>query len=106
MDVERVNLVMNLDMPKDAETYMHRIGRTGRFGTYGVAVSFVTPNEYTVLRKIQETYATEVLELPESIPAHFYAYQTEEKDQKQLEQMDKTRQTVLDQEPPVKRQRV
>ncbi|MEW5310630.1 MAG: hypothetical protein WDW38_002409 [Sanguina aurantia] len=43
VDLERVNLVANLDLPRSAATYMHRVGRTGRFGTLGVAVSYLTP---------------------------------------------------------------
>ena len=45
VDLSRVNLVANLDLPRDAATYMHRVGRTGRYGTRGVAVTFVTPAE-------------------------------------------------------------
>ena len=45
IDVERVNLVVNLDVPEIPETYLHRIGRTGRFGTRGVAVTFLTELE-------------------------------------------------------------
>ena len=45
VDLSRVNLVANLDLPRDAATYMHRVGRTGRYGTRGVAVTFVTPTE-------------------------------------------------------------
>ena len=78
MDVERVNLVMNVDLPRDTETYFHRIGRTGRFGTYGVAVSFVSNTELSHLRQIQSTYKTTISQLPVVIPPHFYAYQMEE----------------------------
>ena len=46
---ERVNVVANLDLPPDAATYMHRVGRTGRFGTHGLAVTFLTSGE---LRKL------------------------------------------------------
>merc|ERR1712125_77904 len=74
VDVEKVNLVMNLDVPSDPETYMHRIGRTGRFGTYGVAVSFVTNNEYKILENIKKTYTTDIEPLPDKIPCKFYAY--------------------------------
>ena len=45
IDVERVNLVVNLDVPEIPETYLHRIGRTGRFGTRGVAVTFLSELE-------------------------------------------------------------
>ncbi|EFJ49377.1 hypothetical protein VOLCADRAFT_38357, partial [Volvox carteri f. nagariensis] len=49
VDLERVNLVVNLDLPHDAATYMHRVGRTGRFGSRGVCVSYVTEAELALL---------------------------------------------------------
>ncbi|GIL45497.1 hypothetical protein Vafri_2724 [Volvox africanus] len=49
VDLDRVNLVINLDLPYDAATYMHRVGRTGRFGSRGVCVSFVTAAELALL---------------------------------------------------------
>ena len=49
VDVERVNLVINLDLPRCAETYIHRVGRTGRFGTHGLAIALVGNNELSVL---------------------------------------------------------
>jgi len=55
VDLDRINLVLCLDVPRDAETYMHRVGRTGRFGSYGVAVSILSTSEsgrlYSLLRK-------------------------------------------------------
>ncbi|XP_016094857.1 probable ATP-dependent RNA helicase DDX20 [Sinocyclocheilus grahami] len=45
IDAEKVNLVINLDVPQDWETYMHRIGRAGRFGTLGVAVTYCCHGE-------------------------------------------------------------
>lgn len=50
MLAERVNLVANLDLPRDAATYVHRVGRTGRYGTHGIAVTFVTARELAMLR--------------------------------------------------------
>lgn len=44
IDVENVNLVINLDVPIDSSTYLHRIGRCGRFGTYGIAITLITDN--------------------------------------------------------------
>lgn len=49
VDVERVNLVINLDLPRCAETYIHRVGRTGRFGTRGLAIALVGSDELPVL---------------------------------------------------------
>lgn len=42
IDIERINLAINYDMPADADSYLHRVGRAGRFGTKGLAISFVS----------------------------------------------------------------
>ena len=42
MDIERVNIVFNYDMPEDTDTYLHRVARAGRFGTKGLAITFVS----------------------------------------------------------------
>lgn len=47
IDIERVNLVINYDFPNDRDTYLHRVGRAGRFGTKGLAINFVKPDEDT-----------------------------------------------------------
>jgi len=57
VDLSRVNLVANLDLPRDAATYTHRVGRTGRYGTRGVAVTFVTPAELARLTADLEAVA-------------------------------------------------
>lgn len=50
VDLDRVNLVALLDLPPDAATYVHRVGRTGRFGTRGISIAFVTPPELQQLK--------------------------------------------------------
>jgi ATP-dependent RNA helicase UAP56/SUB2 len=45
IDVERVNIVFNYDMPDSSDQYLHRVGRAGRFGTKGLAISFITTDE-------------------------------------------------------------
>jgi len=45
IDIERVNVVFNYDMPEDSDTYLHRVGRAGRFGTKGLAITFVSTDE-------------------------------------------------------------
>lgn len=79
MDVERVNLVINYDFPKDRQTYLHRVGRAGRFGTKGTAISFVrTDEEETepgqksdkqVLMEIQDGFKIKINELPKELDA-------------------------------------
>merc|ERR1712097_119423 len=57
MDVERVNIVINYDMPEESDMYLHRVGRAGRFGTKGLAVSFVTSEaDQTVMDKVQARF--------------------------------------------------
>lgn len=53
LDVERISHVLNYDIPYDTESYVHRIGRTGRAGREGDAILFVTPRERNMLRQIE-----------------------------------------------------
>lgn len=53
IDVERVNIVFNYDMPTDSDQYLHRVGRAGRFGTKGLAISFLsTEDDEKVMKDI------------------------------------------------------
>ena len=61
--MDRVNLVVNLDLPKDPETYLHRIGRTGRYGTTGLAVSIVDKAELKTIEILQKEYHLTIQEL-------------------------------------------
>ncbi|XNY99526.1 DEAD/DEAH box helicase [Micrococcus luteus] len=63
LDVERISLVVNYDVPHDSESYVHRIGRTGRAGRTGDAVLFITPRERYLLRSIEKTTRTPVEEM-------------------------------------------
>ena len=63
LDVERITHVINLDLPPDAESYVHRIGRTGRAGRHGVAISFVTPSEVSRLRDIERQAGTRIAQM-------------------------------------------
>ena len=67
IDVQQVSLVINYDMPKYREVYIHRIGRSGRFGRKGVSVNFVTREDYKVLKDIEGFYHTHIEELPSNI---------------------------------------
>ncbi|XP_066456134.1 probable ATP-dependent RNA helicase DDX20 [Eleutherodactylus coqui] len=69
IDAEKVNLVINLDVPNDWETYMHRIGRAGRFGTYGLSVSYCCRGEEeNLMMSIAQKCNLRLLPLPEPIP--------------------------------------
>jgi superfamily II DNA/RNA helicase len=64
IDIQQVSLVINFDMPKYPQTYIHRIGRSGRFGRKGSAINFVTKKEKNILNFIQKMYNTEIIALP------------------------------------------
>merc|ERR1711933_667611 len=54
IDIERVNIVINYDMPTESNSYLHRVGRAGRFGTRGLAITFVSSEEdTTILNQVQ-----------------------------------------------------
>lgn len=66
VDFERVNIVVNYDMPNDADQYLHRVGRSGRFGTKGLAVSFVASDEdVTMFEKVMSRFEVEIKEMPD-----------------------------------------
>ncbi|MDQ7878803.1 DEAD/DEAH box helicase [Microbacterium sp. QXD-8] len=64
LDVERVSHVVNYDIPTDAESYVHRIGRTGRAGRTGDAISFVTPRERGLVKMIERATRQQLTEIP------------------------------------------
>ncbi|KAJ9102377.1 Suppressor of the cold-sensitive snRNP biogenesis mutant brr1-1 [Naganishia friedmannii] len=73
IDVERVNVVINYDAPSDADSYLHRVGRAGRFGTKGLGITFVASAEdEEVLKKIQERFTVAIPTLPENIDPSTY----------------------------------
>ena len=65
--IQGYSIVINYDIPKYKDVYIHRIGRSGRFGRKGVAINFVTQDDIKKLRMIQEYYQTEILEMPENL---------------------------------------
>lgn len=67
IDIERINLAINYDMPPDADSYLHRVGRAGRFGTKGLAISFVSSDEdEKVLKDIEQRFEVALPEYPEA----------------------------------------
>jgi translation initiation factor 4A len=67
IDVQQVSLVINFDLPSNMENYLHRIGRSGRFGRKGVAINFVTNNDVRVMKDIERYYHTQIEEMPMDI---------------------------------------
>merc|ERR1712188_45796 len=73
IDIERVNIVINYDMPDESDSYLHRVGRAGRFGTKGLAVSFVaTDEDQEVLKKVQERFEVNIDTMPAQIDTTSY----------------------------------
>ena len=57
IDIEKVNIAINYDLPTDADSYLHRVGRAGRFGTKGVSISFVSSDEdQEVLKQVEKRF--------------------------------------------------
>jgi len=73
VDFERVNIVINYDMPAKADTYLHRVGRSGRFGTKGLAITFVSTKEDSQeLENVQSRFEVAINELPDEIDVSSY----------------------------------
>jgi len=73
IDIERVNIVINYDMPDDGDSYLHRVGRAGRFGTKGLALSFVgTEEDEAVLKNVQERFEVNIDAMPATIDTTSY----------------------------------
>ncbi|CAF2128184.1 eukaryotic initiation factor 4A-III homolog [Brassica napus] len=67
IDVQQVSLVINYDLPNNRELYIHRIGRSGRFGRKGVAINFVKSDDIKILRDIEQYYSTQIDEMPMNV---------------------------------------
>jgi translation initiation factor 4A len=64
IDIQQVSTVINFDIPKCCNTYLHRIGRSGRWGRKGTAINFITRRDYRNMKDIESFYSTEITELP------------------------------------------
>jgi len=67
VDIQHVKLVINYDLPKEKEDYIHRIGRAGRYGRKGVAITFITDREVDKLKMIEEFYQTRIPPMPADV---------------------------------------
>ena len=73
MDIERINIVINYDFPSESDQYLHRVNRAGRFGTKGLAISFVSsPADESIMDQVQKRFEVEVPELPDQIDISTY----------------------------------
>jgi len=72
IDIESVNVVINFDFPKNSETYLHRIGRSGRFGHLGLAINLVTYDDRFNLYRMENELGTEIQPIPAQIDVALY----------------------------------
>jgi len=77
IDVQTVNVVVNFDFPRMAETYLHRIGRSGRFGHLGIAISLVTDEDKDSINRIEYELATDIHPLPEVVDPRLYVRESQ-----------------------------
>lgn len=75
IDVQAVNVVINFDFPKMAETYLHRIGRSGRFGHLGIAINLITFDDRFALHRIEQELGTEIKPIPKVCRLHFDGFE-------------------------------
>merc|ERR1712086_377654 len=73
IDIERVNIVINYDMPEASDSYLHRVGRAGRFGTKGLAITFASSeDDGKILEEVQSRFEVSITPLPETIDVSTY----------------------------------
>lgn len=84
IDIQAVNVVINFDFPKNSETYLHRIGRSGRFGHFGLAINLVTYEDRFNLYKIEQELGTEIMPIPGVIDKSLYVSPDARDDEKQM----------------------
>jgi superfamily II DNA/RNA helicase len=70
IDVQQVSIVINFDIPRNENTYLHRIGRSGRWGRKGIAINFQTKYDTNRLQKFQDYYQTVIHEMPVDFTKH------------------------------------
>lgn len=66
IDIQQVSTVINFDIPKCVHTYLHRIGRSGRWGRKGIGINFVTRRDVAKIKMIEQHYGTEIREMPQN----------------------------------------
>lgn len=72
IDIQAVNVVINFDFPKNSETYLHRVGRSGRFGHLGLAINLITYEDRFNLYRIEQELGTEIKPIPPVIEKSLY----------------------------------
>ena len=85
IDIQAVNVVINFDFPKNSETYLHRIGRSGRFGHLGLAINLVTYEDRFNLYRIEQELGTEIQPIPQMIDKGLYVAPSAPEEQQQAQ---------------------
>ncbi|CAG0915963.1 unnamed protein product [Notodromas monacha] len=80
IDIQAVNVVINFDFPKMAETYLHRIGRSGRYGHLGIAINLITYEDRFALHRIEQELGTDIKPIPKSIDPKLYVAEMQQED--------------------------
>ncbi|TIB71390.1 hypothetical protein E3Q24_02352, partial [Wallemia mellicola] len=86
IDIQAVNVVINFDFPKNSETYLHRIGRSGRYGHLGLAINLITYEDRFSLYKIEQELGTEIQPIPSQIDRSLYVAPNASNEDGQIQQ--------------------
>ena len=70
IDIQQISIVINFDLPKDVHTYLHRIGRSGRWGRKGVGINMIGRRDISKLKEIEQYYSTQIIEMPSNFSDH------------------------------------
>lgn len=107
IDIQAVNVVINFDFPKNAETYLHRIGRSGRYGHLGLAINLINWEDRFNLYKIEQELGTEIQPIPQAIDKKLYVYDSPENIPRPITNVSNSRQSSAhDQRTNASQQRV
>ncbi|KAL8949871.1 MAG: hypothetical protein Q9222_004064 [Ikaeria aurantiellina] len=98
-DIQAVNVVINFDFPQKAETYLHRIGRSGRYGHLGLAINLINWDDRFNLYRIEQELGTEIQPIPQAIDKKLYVYDSPESIPRPISNVSNARQ------PPAQEQR-
>ena len=70
IDIQQISIVINFDLPKDVHTYLHRIGRSGRWGRKGAGINMITRRDISKIKEIEQYYSTQIKEMPNNFEEH------------------------------------
>ncbi|VDM19823.1 unnamed protein product [Wuchereria bancrofti] len=94
IDIQAVNVVINFDFPRNAETYLHRIGRSGRFGHLGIAINLITYEDRFTLRRIEAELRTRIAPIPKSVDPKLYVAEYQIVDENGSETVGSSKETA------------